>query len=72
MLKKIEKWALQRLLKRAMEKIPEAKGKIAQIWDLYSDEIFEKVVEAIEKTIATIIKKALAKQGIEFLDNTNN
>lgn len=63
MFKFLEKWALKRLLKRVAEKLPEAEGKLAELWAAHSNEIFEKVVGAIEKTITDIIKKAIEKQG---------
>lgn len=61
MFKFIEKWALKRILKRVAEKLPEAEGKIAQLWAAHSNEIFEKVLAAIEKTVSDIIKKAIEK-----------
>lgn len=72
MIKFIEKWALQRFLKRVVENIPMGQDRIAQIWQEHKDEIFEKVTSAIEQTISKIIKKALEKQKIKFVDNSNN
>jgi len=68
----LEKWALQRLLKRVSESIPIAQDRIAEIWEEHKDEIFEKVTEAIKQAITKIIKKALEKQGIKVFDNSNN
>lgn len=68
----LEKWALQRVLKRVAENLPYAQDRIGEIWGMYKDEIFEKVAEAIKQTITKIIKKALEKQGIKILDNPKN
>lgn len=69
MFKKLEKWALQRFLKRVAENIPMAQDRLAQIWDEHKDEIFDKVTKAIEKAIKEVLKKALEKQGIKIFDN---
>ena len=72
MLKRLEKWALQRLLKRVAENLPYGQDRLAQLWADNKDEIFEKVSDAIKQTIGKIIKKALEKQGIKVLDTSNN
>lgn len=72
MFKFIEKWALQRLLKRVAESIPYAQDRLAEIWEEHKDEIFEKVTGAIKQTITKIIKKALEKQGITVPDISDN
>ena len=69
MFKFIEKWALQRFLKRVANNIPQAKGKIAQIWEERKEEIFEKVCKAIKTTIVKIITEALAKKGVKIPHN---
>ena len=68
----IEKWALQRFLKRVSENIPMGQDRLLEIWKEHKEEIFEKVAAVIEKTIKNIIKKALEKQGIKLFDNENN
>lgn len=72
MLKWLEKWALQRLLKRVAENIPYAQDRIGEIWKEHNEEIFQKVTEAIKQSITKIIKKTLEKQGIKILDISNN
>lgn len=62
MLKLLEKWALKRLLKRIAEGLDVAEEKLAEIWQKHNQEIFEKTVDAIEKTIEGIIKKAIEKK----------
>lgn len=68
----LEKWALQRLLKRVTEKLPIGQDRIAEIWKENKDEIFEKVTKVIKQTIIKIIKKALEKEGIEILHIPDN
>ena len=72
MFKWLEKWALQRVVKRVAEGLPCAKEKIGQIWAEHKDEIFEKVTEAIKKAVSNVIKKALEKQGVKVQDASNN
>jgi hypothetical protein len=62
MFKWLEKWALKRLLKRIAEGLDVAEEKLAEIWAAHNQEIFEKTVDAIEKTIEGIIKKAIQKK----------
>ena len=38
----LQKWAITKLLEGFVKAIPEAKSKIALIWELHKDEIFEK------------------------------
>lgn len=68
----IEKWALKRLLKRFAATIPVGQDRLAELWKEHNEEIFEKVTEAIKKTITNILKKALEKQGIKLFENTEN
>ena len=70
--KSLEKWAIERILKRAIETIPQIKAKIPQIWEEHKDEIEAKVAAAIKQTVLKVIKKALEKQGITILDTSNN
>lgn len=72
MFKKLEQWALQRLLKRVAGNIPSIKGKVALIWEDYRDEIERQVAEAIKQAISKVVKKALGKQGIKVLDYSDN
>lgn len=72
MFKWLEKWALQRLLKRVAENLPTAQDKIGEIWKEHKDEIFEKVTEAIKKAVSNVIKKALEKQGIKIFTKSDN
>ena len=68
----IEKWALERILKNVAQSIPKVKAKIPEIWNEHKDEIIQKVTSAIKQTVLKVVKKALEKQGITILDNTNN
>ena len=70
--KSLEKWAIERILKRAAEAIPQIKAKIPQIWEEHHEEIEAKVAAAIKQTVLKVIKKALEKQGITILDTSNN
>ena len=70
--KSLEKWAIERILKRAIEVIPQLKAKIPEIWEEHKDEIETKVAAAIKQTVLKVIKKALEKQGITILDTSNN
>lgn len=65
----IEKWALKRLLKKVAESLPLAQDRIGELWAENKEEIIEKVTEAIKATITKILKKALAKRGIEISEN---
>ena len=65
----IEKWALKRLLKKVAESLPLAQDRIGELWAENREEIIEKVTEAIKATITKILKKALAKRGIEISEN---
>jgi 5-methylthioribose kinase len=65
----IEKWALKRLLKKVTESIPIAQDRIKELWEENKEEIIEKVTESIKATITKILKKALAKRGIEISEN---
>jgi len=65
----IEKWALKRLLKKVTESLPLAQDRIGELWAENKEEIIEKVTEAIKATITKILKKALAKRGIEISEN---
>ena len=65
----IEKWALKRLLKKVAESLPLAQDRISELWEENKEEIIEKVTEAIKTTITKILKKALAKRGIEISEN---
>lgn len=62
MLKKLEKWAIKRLFNRIGEELPYDADMIKKIWDKYSDEIFEKLIQAIEKIIKNIIAKMAGKE----------
>ena len=72
MFKFLEKWALQRLLKRVAENLPIGQDRIGEIWAEHKDEIFEKVTEAIKKAISNVIKKALEKQEVKILHTSDN
>lgn len=65
----IEKWALKRLLKKVAESLPLAQDRIGELWAENKEEIIEKVTEAIKAAITKILKKALAKRGIEISEN---
>lgn len=69
MFKWLEKWALKRLLKKVAESLPLAQDRIGELWAENKEEIIEKVTEAIKATITKILKKALAKRGIEISEN---
>lgn len=60
MLKWLEKWALQRLLKRVAKKVPLKKEQLKELWTKRSEEIFEKVCKAVEDTVTNILT---AKKG---------
>lgn len=70
--KSVQKWAIEILLKNAIKSIPLGNGQIAKLWAENQDEIVEEISKAITKTLDAIIKKALAKKGIEILDCSNN
>ena len=57
MFKLVEKWALERLLKRVAKSLPIAQEKLKDLWVQHSEEIFEKVCKAIEDTITNILVK---------------
>ena len=59
MLEFIEKWALQRLLKKYVDKIKAPKLWIAEIWEAKKDIILEKITKSIEKIIKDVIEKSL-------------
>ena len=65
----IEKWVLKRLLKKVAENLPIAQDRIKELWEENKEEIIEKVTESIKATITKILKKALAKRGIEISEN---
>lgn len=71
-IKSIEKWAIERILKRAAQAIPQIKSKLPQIWEEHHEEIETKVAAAIRQAVLKVIKKALEKQGITILDTSNN
>lgn len=58
----LQKWAITKLLEGFVKEIPEVKSRIALIWELHKDEIFEKVTTAIKKTITDFIKKKIEEQ----------
>lgn len=62
MLKTLEKWVIKRLFNRIGEELPYDTDLIKKIWDKYSDEIFEKLIQAIEKIIKNIIAKMAGKE----------
>lgn len=61
-IKSLEKWALERLLKRIVEELPIAQAKLLEVWKAHEDEIYKKVADAIRTTVLEIVKKALGKQ----------
>jgi hypothetical protein len=70
--KSLEKWAIERILKRAVQAIPQIKAKLPQIWEEHHEEIETKVAAVIRQTVLKVVKKALEKQGITILDISNN
>ena len=66
MFEKIEKWAIQRLLKKKISKFEIPKEWLLTIWLKYKDKIHEEVVKAIEKAIDKVINKALSEEKIEI------
>lgn len=68
----LEKWALQRLLKRAVEEIPVAEEKLAEVWKAHEDEIYKKVGDAVKDTVVSIIKKALERKDNKGADTSEN
>ena len=72
MFKFLEKWALQRLLKRVVENLPQAKEKVSEAWEEHKDEIVEKVKKAIKTAVVKVINDALAKKGNKISDASNN
>ena len=65
----LENWALKRLLKRFAKTLPIAQDRINELWEEHKEEIFERVIEAIKKTITNILKKVLEKQGVKLTEN---
>ena len=65
----LEKWALKRLFKKVADCLPLAQDRIGELWAENKEEIIEKVTEAIKATKTKILKKALAKRGIEISEN---
>lgn len=61
MFKWLEKWALQKFLKRAAENVPVAQNRLPEIWKENKEEIFEEVIKVIESTIIKILTKDLDK-----------
>lgn len=68
----LEKWALQRLLKRIAEQLPIATNKLLEVWKSHEDEIYKKVGEAVKDTVVSIVKKALEKQDNKTADTSQN
>lgn len=62
MIKTLEKWVIKRLFNRIGEELPYDTDMIKKIWDKYSDEIFEKLIQAIEKIIKGLISKIKEKE----------
>lgn len=60
-IKSLEKWALERLLKRIVEELPVAQDKLLEVWKAHEDEIYKKVADAIKTTVLGIVKKAVEK-----------
>ena len=67
----LQKWALIKLLKGIVKNLPIAQEQLNHIWRRYSDEICEKVETAIEQIVVKVIKKAMERENISFLDNAN-
>ena len=65
MFEKLEKWAIQRLLKKKVAKIDIPREWLLKICNKYKDRIHEEVVKAIEKAIDKVISKALSEENIE-------
>ena len=57
MFEKIEKWALQRLLKRVAKNLPLAQEELTKLWKQHKEEIFEKIVDVIQTTLKDILVK---------------
>lgn len=53
MLKWLEKWALQRLLKRVSNNV----HNVEIAWKEHSEEVEEKIAQAIKKVLIEIIRK---------------
>ena len=68
----IQKWAIIKVVKGIVKELPLSADVIQKVWSEYSDEIAEKVTGSIENVVVKIFKKALAKQGITFLDKSDN
>lgn len=68
----LQKWAITKLLEGFVKAIPEAKSRIALIWELHKDEIFEKVTSAIKKTITDFIKKKMEEQRTKTFIQSDN
>ena len=68
----LQKWALINLLKGIVKDLPIRKEQLNNIWRRYSDEICEKVEIAIEQIVVKVIKKAMERENISFLDSSDN
>lgn len=62
MIKTLEKWVIKRLFNKIGEELPYEQDMLKKIWDKYSDEIFEKLLQAIEKIIKGLISKIKEKE----------
>lgn len=71
-IKATQKWAITKLLEGIVNEIPEVKSRVAAIWELHKDEIFEKVKKAIHKAISDFIKKKIEEQrATNFVESDN-
>lgn len=69
-IKSIQKWALKKLLQKAVNNLPATEEKLKEIWKSHEDEIWDKVMEAIKTTVINIVSKALEKQNNK-INNTS-
>lgn len=60
-IKAIEKWALKRLLNRALEGLSIAKVDISEYWNAHEEEIYTKIGKSIKNTVVDIFSKAFSK-----------
>lgn len=68
----LQKWAILKVVKGIVKELPFSPQIIQKVWKEHDEEIAEKVTGCIENVVVKIFKKALAKQGITFLDNSDN
>ena len=71
-IKSIEQWAFNRFLEKVLKQIPESKKRLAELWELHKEEIYEKVKKAIQKTATDILAKKIEEQRNKVLVQSDN